>query len=411
MERRVVVTGVGVVSPVGVGADKFWENIKAGKNGIDYIKRFDTEKHKTKLCFPASDFKPEDFFEPKRVKRMSRFCQMGLCAASEAIEDSGILPVVNAERLGVNFGSGIGGMSIFPEAYEKFLASGPRSISPFFIPMLITNILAGEIAIEFKAKGICTASVTACATGAYCIGEAYRHISHGYLDAAIAGASEAAIEPVSIAGFSNMHAMSTVRDFNRASVPFDAERSGFVMGEGAGALILEEYEHAVRRGARIHAEIIGYGASCDASHITMPAENGEGAARSMRLAIEDAGIDACQVSYINAHGTGTQPNDLCETLAIKDVFGDYAYKIPVNSTKSMIGHALGAAGAIEAVVCIKTLQEAFVHPTINLLKPDPKLDLDYVPNVGRNVDVIYALSNSLGFGGHNASLIFKKFEA
>lgn len=411
MKRRVVITGIGAISPVGVGVDKFWDNIKAGKNGIDYIKRFDIEKHRTKLCFPVSDFKPEDFFEPKKIKRMSRFCQMGVAAASEAVTDSGIISKIDPERLGVNFGSGIGGMAIFPDSYEKFLSGGPRTVSPFFIPMLIINILAGEIAIAFNAKGICTTNVTACATGAYCIGEAYRQIKHGYLEAVIAGASETAIEPVSVAGFSNMHAMSTVTDFNRASIPFDAERQGFVMGEGAAALILEDYEHACRRGAKIHAEIVGYGSSCDASHITLPAENGEGAARSMQLAIDDAGIQADEVSYINAHGTGTPPNDLCETLAIKKVFGDHAYKMPVNSTKSMIGHTLGAAGAIESVVCIKTLQDGFVHPTINLMKPDPELDLDYVPNQGRKADVNYALSNSLGFGGHNASLIFKKFEA
>ncbi|HCM13747.1 MAG TPA: beta-ketoacyl-[acyl-carrier-protein] synthase II, partial [Lachnospiraceae bacterium] len=345
------------------------------------------------------------------AKRMERFSQFALAASKEAIEDSEIdLNEVNRERFGVIVGSGIGGIDSIEKEEQRLLAKGPKRVNPLFIPMIITNMAAGNIAIKYGAKGVCTNVVTACATGSHCIGEAFRSIKHGYSDLILAGGTEGSITPLAIAGFTSLTALSASEDPGRASIPFDKERDGFVMGEGAGILLLEEYEHARARGAKIYAEIVGYGATSDAYHITSPAPDGEGAARAMKTAMEEAEITPKDISYINAHGTGTQLNDKYETAAMKAVMGEEAYRIPVSSTKSMIGHLLGAAGAVEAVICVKAITEGFIPATIGLSVPDEDCDLDYVPGVGREQKVSYAMSNSLGFGGHNATLIFKNME-
>jgi 3-oxoacyl-[acyl-carrier-protein] synthase II len=409
MNRRVVITGLGVVSPIGIGINEFWKNVKNGKCGIGEITQFDTENFKVKMAAEVKDFQPESYFDRKEAKRMARYTQLGMAAAIQAVEDSKIQGVVDPERFGTYMGSGIGGIEIFENESKKLLEKGPDRISVFFIPMMIPNMLSGQIAIKFGAKGICSCTVVACATGTYCIGDAYRHIKQGGADVIIAGASEATISPLAIAGFTNMTALSTKTDPNRCSIPFDKERDGFVMGEGAGALILESYEHAIKRGAKIYGEIVGYGTTCDAYHITAPDSDGNGAARAMQMAAEEAGIKPSQISYINAHGTSTPANDLTETLAIKKLLGDDAEKVPISSTKSMTGHLLGTAGAVEAIVCIKALEEGFIPATINYKVPDEQLNLDYVPNIGRKQELEYAMSNSLGFGGHNGSLIFKKF--
>lgn len=409
MNRRVVITGLGVVSPIGIGINEFWKNVKNGKCGIGEITQFDTENFKVKMAAEVKDFQPESYFDRKEAKRMARYTQLGMAAAIQAVEDSKIQGVVDPERFGTYMGSGIGGIEIFENESKKLLEKGPDRISVFFIPMMIPNMLSGQIAIKFGAKGICSCTVVACATGTYCIGDAYRHIKQGGADVIIAGASEATISPLAIAGFTNMTALSTKTDPNRCSIPFDKERDGFVMGEGAGALILESYEHAIKRGAKIYGEIVGYGTTCDAYHITAPDSDGNGATRAMQMAAEEAGIKPSQISYINAHGTSTPANDLTETLAIKKLLGDDAEKVPISSTKSMTGHLLGTAGAVEAIVCIKALEEGFIPATINYKVPDEQLNLDYVPNIGRKQELEYAMSNSLGFGGHNGSLIFKKF--
>ncbi len=409
MNRRVVITGLGVVSPIVIGINEFWKNVKNGKCGIGEITQFDTENFKVKMAAEVKDFQPESYFDRKEAKRMARYTQLGMAAAIQAVEDSKIQGVVDPERFGTYMGSGIGGIEIFENESKKLLEKGPDRISVFFIPMMIPNMLSGQIAIKFGAKGICSCTVVACATGTYCIGDAYRHIKQGGADVIIAGASEATISPLAIAGFTNMTALSTKTDPNRCSIPFDKERDGFVMGEGAGALILESYEHAIKRGAKIYGEIVGYGTTCDAYHITAPDSDGNGAARAMQMAAEEAGIKPSQISYINAHGTSTPANDLTETLAIKKLLGDDAEKVPISSTKSMTGHLLGSAGAVEAIVCIKALEEGFIPATINYKVPDEQLNLDYVPNIGRKQELEYAMSNSLGFGGHNGSLIFKKF--
>ena len=410
MKNRVVVTGLGAVTPIGNNVETFWQAIKKGQNGIARITAFDPEGYKSTLAAEVKDFDPENYLDKKEVKRLDRYCQFALVAAQEAYQDAGLADArIERERFGVIVGSGIGGLLTIEQQHSKLLEKGPGRVSPFFIPMVISNMAAGNIAIKLQAKGVCTSIVTACATATHSIGEAFRKIRYGEADIMITGGAEASITPLGIAGFATMTALSTSSDPDRASIPFDKEREGFVMGEGAGILVLESLEHALRRDARIYAEIVGYGATCDAYHMTAPAPDGEGAARAMKLALAEAGLRPEQISYINPHGTGTPYNDKFETAAIKTVFGQAAYNIPVSSTKSMIGHLLGAAGAVEAIVCVKACAEDFVPPTIGYRCPDEDCDLDYVPNTGRSQPVNYVLSNSLGFGGHNATVIFKKW--
>lgn len=411
MDNRVVVTGMGAVTPVGNDVSTFWENIKSGKCGIDFIKSFDTENFKVKLAAEVKDFDPLTAMDKKEAKRMDRYCQFAMAAAKEAMEDSGLnMEEEDPYRIGVIIGSGTGGIDTVEKQVKVMCEKGPGKVSPFTIPLMISNIAAGNVAIRYGAKGVSLCITTACATGTNAIGEAFRMIREGRADCIIAGGAEASITPFSVAGFTNITALTTSDDPLRASIPFDAERNGFVMGEGAGILILESLEHAKKRNAKIYAEVAGYGATCDAYHMTAPAPDGESAARAMEEALRDAEIDCSKMSYINAHGTSTHYNDSSETMAIKRVFGDKAKEIPVSSTKSMTGHLLGAAGAIEAVVCVKALQDSFVPATIGYKMPDPECDLDYVPNEGRHQELQYAMSNSLGFGGHNAVLVFKKAE-
>ncbi len=411
MNRRVVITGMGAITPIGNSVKEFFENVQAGKCGIDFINNFDTETYSVKLAAPVKDFDPKNYMDQKAARRMDRFSQLAVAAAKEAVEDSGInLESINAERFGVIVGSGIGAIDDIEKETNTIRDKGPKRVNPLFIPMTITNMAAGNIAIQFGAKGVCTNVVTACATGNNCIGEAFRSIKHGYAEIILAGGAEGSITPLAVAGFQALTALSTSKDPMRASIPFDKERDGFVMGEGAGILVLEEYEYAVARGAKIYAEVVGYGATCDAYHITAPTPDGEGGARAMKLAMEEAGITPKQVSYINAHGTSTPTNDATETEAVKKAMGEYAYKVPISSTKSMIGHLLGAAGAVEAIACVKGIENDFIPATIGYKVPDEECDLDYVPNVGRKAKISYAMSNSLGFGGHNATVIFKSLE-
>lgn len=411
MERRVVITGLGAITPLGNTVNDFWNGIKEGKCGIDRITAFDVENFKVKLAAEVKDFKPEDYMDRKSARRMDRYCQFAMAAAKEAVEDSALdFEKLNRDRVGVFVGSGIGGLATIEVENQKLVEKGPNKVSPMMIPMIIGNMAAGNIAIQYGTKGVCTTVVTACATGTNAIGEAFEMIKNGRADVMITGGAEASVTPLSIAGFTNLTALSKSEDPERASIPFDKEREGFVMGEGAGILILEELSHALSRGAKIYGEVVGYGATCDAYHMTSPEPSGEGAAKAMLMAIEEAGIEKEMVSYINAHGTSTPYNDKFETAAIKTVFGEDAYKIPVSSTKSMTGHLLGAAGAIEGVVCIKSMQEGFIPATIGYKVKDEECDLDVVPNVGRKAEVKYAMSNSLGFGGHNASILLKKWE-
>lgn len=409
MSRRVVITGMGAVTPLGNDVQSFWNGIKEGKCGIDVIKSFDVTEYKAKLAAEVKDFQPENYIEKKEVKRMDKYCQFALAATDEAMKDANFdLEAIDKTRFGVIVGSGIGGLDTIEKQDERLRDKGPNKVSPLFIPMAISNMAAGNIAIRVGAKGICTSITTACATATNAIGEAFRNIKHGYADIIIAGGAEAAITPLGIAGFTTMTALSRSEDPKRASIPFDKERSGFIMGEGAGVLILEELEGALKRGAKIYGEVVGYGATCDAYHMTSPSPDGEGAARAIELALSEGNVEKAQVSYINAHGTSTPYNDKFETLSIKRVFGDDT-KIPVSSTKSMTGHLLGAAGALEGIICAKALEEGFIPPTIGLQVPDEDCDLDYVPNVGRENELEYAISNSLGFGGHNAVICFKKW--
>ncbi|MBU5590952.1 beta-ketoacyl-ACP synthase II [Clostridium sp. MSJ-4] len=411
MKNRVVITGLGAITPLGNSVEKFWNNIMVGCCGIDYIKAFKADNFKVKIAAEVKDYNPEDFIEKKEVKRMDRFCQFSLIAAKEAIKDSNLdISKEDPYKIGVIVGSGIGGFSTIEKEEENLINKGPNRVSPLIIPMIISNMAPGTIAIKNGIKGVCYTVVTACATGTNAIGDAFRLIKDGYQEVVIAGGTEASITPLAMAGFTNLTALSNSTDLNRASIPFDKERNGFVMGEGAGIVVLEELNHALKRGAHIYGEIVGYGSTCDAYHMTSPDPEGEGAMRAMEDAIKEAGINKDEISYINAHGTGTEYNDKFETLAIKRLFGDYAYKIPVSSTKSMTGHLLGAAGAVEAIVSIKALQEGYIPPTIGYKVKDEDCDLDYVPNKGRKADLTYALSNSLGFGGHNASLLIKKWE-
>jgi 3-oxoacyl-[acyl-carrier-protein] synthase II len=410
MKKRVVITGMGVVSSLGIGVDKFWNSIKEGKSGISSVSRFDVSNMPTKVAAEIKDFEPTDYLDKKEAKRMDRYTQFAMVAAKQAVEASGIdLEKVDKYRFGVIVGSGIGGIETLEGQHEVLLNKGPGRVSPFFIPMMIANMASGRIAIQYGAKGFNECVVTACATSTNAIGDAFKVIQRGDADIMLTGGSEASITPLSFAGFCSMKAMATTEDPAVACRPFDAERNGFVMAEGAGILLIEEYEHAVKRGANIIAEIVGYACTNDAYDIVAPAPEGEGGARCMKLAVDDAGIKPDEIDYINAHGTSTDYNDKFETAAIKTVFGAHAHKLAVSSTKSMTGHLLGGAGAVEAIITALSLKDGFIPATINYKTPDPECDLDYVPCQGRKADIKYALSNSLGFGGHNATIVLKKY--
>jgi len=413
VKKRVVITGYGLVTPLGIGSKEPWENLINGKSGIDYITRFDATTMKSKIAGEVRDFNERDFIDPKEAKRMDLFTKFAMAAAKLALEMSGLeITEENAPRVGVLVGAGLGGLETFERFHKRLLqTNNPRKVSPFFIPMLISNMASGQIAIRSGAKGPSISISTACATGAHSIGYALRTIQYGDADVMITGGSEAAISAISVSGFDAMRALAELKDDpKKASRPFDRERTGFVIAEGCGVVVLETLEHAKKRGAPIYGEIVGFGQSADAYHIAAPSPNGEGPSRCMASALKDAGITPEDIDYINAHGTSTPLNDIAETKAIKNVFGDYAYKIPVSSNKSMMGHLLGAAGAVESIFTILSLKEGIIPPTINYEHPDPECDLDYVPNEARKADIKYAMSNSFGFGGTNASLVFKRFE-
>ncbi|MCI5655716.1 MAG: beta-ketoacyl-ACP synthase II [Candidatus Pseudoruminococcus sp.] len=404
--RRVVITGIGAVTPVGNDIETMWNSLINGKNGIDYIKSFDTEKLKVKVAAEVKDFDPTKYIEKKELRKTDLFCQYAIAAACQAVEDSGIIGTIEDEKLGVYVGSGTGGMHTFFTQCENMIAE--KKISPFFIPMMIGNMAAGLIAIRFSAKGPCLPVVTACATSTHAVGEAFHAIKNGYADAIITGGAEAAITPLAIAGFSSCMALSTRNDPNSSSIPFDKRRDGFVMGEGAGILVLEEYEHAVARGAKIYAEVAGYGNTCDAHHVTAPDPEAAGAARCVEIALKEAGITDDDTLYINAHGTSTPANDKTETAAFKRALGEKAYDTYISSTKSMTGHMLGATGAVEAIVAALAVKNGIVPPTIGLEEPDPECDLNYVPNKAVEVPLTAAASTTFGFGGHNACIALKQ---
>lgn len=411
MRRRVVVTGLGVIHSLGKDPDTFWNSIKEGKNGISMVTKFDTTEFSTKVAAQITDFDPTAYMDKKEAKRMDLFSQYAIAASRQAFDMAGLdTAKLEPFRAGVLIGSGIGGIQTLEENCRTLFEKGPKRVSPFFVPMMIANMASGQVAMRFGFKGYNACVMTACATANHSIGHAFRVIQYGYADVMITGGSEASITPLGFAGFCVAKAMSENENPDTACRPFDRDRDGFVMGEGAGILVLEEYEHARRRGARILAEIVGYGCTSDAYHITAPAPDGEAGARCMQLAMEDAGIVPEQIGYINAHGTGTPLNDPMETKVIRKVLGKHADKVPVSSTKSMTGHLLGAAGGIEAVITVMALYDGFLPPTINLKNQDPECDLDYIPNVGRRQQVEYALSNALGFGGHNGVLIFKRYD-
>lgn len=410
-KRRVVVTGIGTINPIGHNVEETWKSIEEGRCGIAPISLFDTKGMKVTLAGEVKDFDVTKYIDKKEAKKMDRFIQMGMIAAKEAVTDSGLdINNIDSHRFGVIVSSGIGGLGSIEKNYQTGEKRGFDRVSPFFIPMTISNLAAGHIAIAYHAQGLCTCPVTACAGGTNAIGDAFRNIRDGYQDVMIAGGCEASVTPLGIGGFTSMKALSDATDPNRASIPFDKERNGFVMGEGAGILILEELEHALKRGAHIYGEMTGYGVSCDAHHITAPLPNGEGGAYAMQNALDDAGISYDVIDYINAHGTSTHLNDLCETEAIKSVFKEHAYKLAVSSTKGHTGHCLGAAGGIEAVLSVLALKHDFIPPTLNYQVKDEECDLNVVPNVGVKKDLHYVMSNSLGFGGHNASIIFKEYD-
>ena len=410
MKRRVVVTGLGAITPIGNSIDSFWNSVKEGKNGIDRITCFDTEDFKVKVAAEVKGFNAEEYLGKKDAKRLDRFIQFALISAKECIKDSNIdLDSIDRERIGVIFSSGIGGLITIEEQMTNLITRGPNRVSPLAIPTIISNMAAGAIAIELGIQGTCLSITTACASSTHSIGEAYRSIKDGYLDRAIVGGTEASICKFGISGFQSMTALSKSEDINRASIPFDKDRHGFVMGEGAGALLLEDLESALSRGAKIYGEVVGYGTTCDAHHITSPRLDGDGAYRAMRDAIKDANINPNDIGYINAHGTSTELNDKVETLAIKNAFGEAAKKVYVSSTKSMTGHLLGAAGAVEAIISIKALEEGFIPANINYINQDEECDLNLVVNKGKHEEIEYAMSNSLGFGGHNGTVIFKKW--
>lgn len=406
--RRVVVTGMGVVSPVGNTVTEYWDSLIKGRCGIGQITYFDTAEYKVKIAAEVKGFDITKYMDKMQARKCDLFTQYAVAAAADAVEDSQIDGKVAPEKLGVYFGSGIGGLITQVSETEKLLAGGPKKVSPMAIPMMISNIAAGTVAIRHNAQGPCIPVVTACATSTHAIGEAFRAIKFGYADAIIAGGSEACVTPIAIAGFTNCMALTTEEDPTKACCPFDANRSGFVMGEGAGAIVLEEYEHAVARGAKIYAEVVGYGNTCDAHHITAPHPEAQGASRAIIQAKEEAQISGNEGVYINTHGTSTPLNDKSETIAIKKAFGDAAYKLSISSTKSMTGHMLGAAGAIEAIAAILALKEGVIPPTIGYTTPDPDCDLDITPNKAVEKQLAYSLSTSLGFGGHNGCVAFKK---
>lgn len=410
MSKRVVVTGMGAITPIGNNVEEFWKSVKEGKCGIDNITKFDTSEYEVKLAAEVKGFVAKEHMEFKTAKRMSTFSQYAVCAAKEAFEQSKIdMTKEDPFRVGVSVGSGIGGLQDMEMECIKLHEKGPSRVKPLLVPMMITNMAAGNVAIALGLKGKSINVVTACATGTHSIGEAYRTIQCGDADVMVAGGTESSITPLGVAGFSSLTALSKSTDKTRASIPFDKDRNGFVMGEGAGIVVLEELEHAKKRGATILAEVVGYGATCDAYHITSPAENGEGAAKAMELAIKESGMNTKDVDYINAHGTSTHHNDLFETRAIKLALGDDAYNVKVNSTKSMVGHLLGAAGGVEFITCVKSINDNYIHQTVGTLEADSDCDLDYVIGRGVDTEVNLALTNSLGFGGHNATLAIRKY--
>jgi len=409
--RRVVVTGMGAVTPIGVGVDNFWASVKESKVGIVPISYFDTTDYKAKVAAEVHDFNPKAYMDPKSARRMERFSQFAVAASKEALEDAGIdMSKEDPYRAGVSIGSGVGSLPLLEKEVLKLQEKGPSRVAPLFIPMFVSNMAAGNVSIAFGLKGKSINVVTACATGTHSIGEAFRTIQHGEADIMVAGGTESCICPIGVAGFTSLTALSTSEDPLRASIPFDKDRNGFVMGEGAGSVVLESLDHALARGAKIYAEVAGYGATSDAYHVTSPAEDGMGAATAMMFAMKDAGISPSEVSYINAHGTGTHHNDLFETRAIRAALGEAAYHVPVSSTKSMIGHLLGAAGAVEFITCVKSIEDSYIHPTVGFKTPGEECDLNYVPGEGLHQDVDVVLSNSLGFGGHNATLLVKKYK-
>lgn len=410
MNTRVVVTGMGAITPIGNDVESFWQGLKDKTVGIGPITYFDTTDYKCKLAAEVKGFDPKQYMDAKAARRMEAFSQFAVAASKEALEQSGIdMEKEDPYRVGVCVGSGIGSLQAMEKDVKKLNEKGPSRVNPLLVPLMISNMAAGNVAIQFGLKGKCFNVVTACATGTHSIGEAFRSIQYGEADVMVAGGAEASITPIGIAGFTSLTALNTTEDASRASIPFDEDRNGFVMGEGAGVVVLESLEHAKARGANILAEVVGYGATCDAFHITSPAEDGSGAARAMENAMKDAGMAAEDIDYVNAHGTSTHHNDLFETKAIRLALGDHAEKVKINSTKSMIGHLLGAAGGVEFITCVKSIQDGFVHATVGLEKPGEGCDLDYTMGDGVSMNVDVAISNSLGFGGHNASLIVKKF--
>ena len=410
-KRRVVVTGLGAVTPIGNNVEDFWAGIREGKVGIGPITKFDTTDYKVKIAAEVKDFNAKDHMDPRAARRMDPFCQYAVTAAKEAFEDAGLdMEKEDSFRVGVIVGSGIGSLPQVENNYEKILTKGPGKVNPLMVPMMISNMAAGNISIQLGLRGKCTDVVTACASGTHSIGDAFRAIQYGDAEVMLAGGTESCICPTGVAGFTALTALTKTEDVARASIPFDKDRSGFVLGEGAGIVVLEELEHAKARGARIYAELVGYGATADAFHITSPAEDGAGAARAMELAMEEAGVEPGDVEYINAHGTSTHHNDLFETRAIHKAFGDAAKNLVVNSTKSMIGHLLGAAGGVEFVTCVKSLEEGFIHQTVGTRECDEECDLNYAVGAPVEKEIKCALTNSLGFGGHNATLLLKKYE-
>lgn len=411
-KTRVVVTGMGAITPIGNNVETFWQGLKDKKLGFGPITYFDTTDYKVKLAAEVKDFDPKQYMEPKAARRMEAFAQYAVAASSEALAQSGLdMEKEDPYRIGLSIGSGIGSLQSIEREYKKLLDKGPSRVNPLLVPLMISNMAVGNVAIQFGIKGKSINVVTACATGTHSIGEAFRSIQCGEADAMLAGGAEASITPIGVAGFTALTALSTNPDPLTASRPFDKGRDGFVMGEGSGVVVLESLEHAQKRGAEILAEVVGYGATCDAFHITSPSEDGSGAAKAMEFAIEDAGIKPEQIDYVNSHGTSTHHNDLYETMAIKLVLGDHAKKVKINSTKSMVGHLLGAAGGVEFITCVKSIQDGFIHATAGLTEPGEGCDLDYTMGDGVDMDINYAITSSLGFGGVNASLVVKKFEA
>lgn len=410
MKRRVVITGMGAVTPIGNTIEEFWNGIKQEKIGIDTITKFDCTDYKVKLAAEVKNFVAKERMDFKSAKRMATFSQFAVAAAKEAFEDSKLdMELEDSFRTGVIIGSGIGSLQVVEQTYSQILNKGPSRVNPLMVPLMISNMAAGNVAIQLGLKGKCTSVTTACATGTHAIGDAFRTIQYGDADVILAGGTESSICPTAVAGFTSLTALTTSTDPEKASIPFDQNRSGFVIGEGAGVLVLEELEHAQKRGAHIYAELAGYGATCDAYHITSPAEDGSGAAKAMLLAMEEAKVSPSEIDYINAHGTSTHHNDLFETRAIKLALGDAAYHVPINSTKSMIGHLLGAAGAVECITCVKSIEEGYIHPTVGSEIPDEECDLQYTFGSPIQKEIRYVLSNSLGFGGHNATLLLKKY--